>query len=64
MERWDTSIRFKPVTFQDPEETLILPASATSLRITRGSGSPRLRTSTQYSSYRRFITGARIVPPQ
>lgn len=64
MERWDTSIRFKPVTFQDPQETLVLPASATSFRITRGSGSPRLRTSTQYSSYRRFITGARIVPPQ
>ncbi|MFA5907208.1 MAG: hypothetical protein WC815_00365 [Vicinamibacterales bacterium] len=64
MERWDTSIRFKPVTFLDPEETLVLPASATSLRITRGSGTPQLRTSTRYSSYRRFITGARIVPPQ
>ncbi len=64
MERWDTSIRFKPVTFQDPHETLVLPASATSFRITRGAGTPRIRTSTQYSSYRRFITGARILPPQ
>ena len=64
MERWDTSIRFKPVTFQDPHETLVLPASATSYRITRGSGSPQLRSSTQYSSYRRFITGGRIIPPQ
>ena len=64
MERWDTSIRFKPVTFQDPHETLVLPASSTSLRITRGAGTPRLRTTTEYSSYRRFITGARIVPPQ
>lgn len=64
MERWDTSIRFKPVTFQDPPETLVLPASATSFRITRGSGMPRLRTSTQYSAYRRFITGGRILPPQ
>jgi hypothetical protein len=64
MERWDTSIRFKPVAFQDPPETLVLPASATSYRITRGSGSPRLRTSTQYTGYRRFMTGARIVPPQ
>lgn len=64
MERWDTSIRFKPVTFQDPPETLVLPASATSFRITRGSGMPRLRTSTQYSGYRRFITGGRILPPQ
>jgi len=64
MERWDTSIRFKPVTFQDPHETLVLPASATSFRITRGAGTPQLRTSTQYSSYRRFITGGRILPPQ
>lgn len=64
MERWDTSIRFKPVTFQDPPETLILPASSTSFRITRGAGTPRLRTSTQYSGYRRFMTGARILPPQ
>ncbi len=64
MERWDTSIRFKPVTFQDPHETLVLPASATSFRITRGAGTPRMWTSTQYSSYRRFITGARILPPQ
>ncbi len=64
MERWDTSIRFKPVTFQEPQETLVLPVSATSFRITRGSGSPRIRTSTQYSRYRRFMTGARIVPPQ
>ena len=64
MERWDTSIRFKPVTFEDPPETLVLPASSTSFRITRGSGTPRLRTSTQYSGYRRFITGARVLPPQ
>ena len=64
MERWDTSIRFKPVTFQDPEETLVLPASSTSFRITRGAGTPRLRTSTRYLSYRRFIPGARIITPQ
>jgi len=64
MERWDTSIRFKPVTFQEPAETLVLPVSSTSFRITRGAGSPRIRTSTQYSSYRRFITGGRVLPPQ
>lgn len=64
MERWDTSIRFKPVTFEDPPETLVLPVSSSSYRITRGAGTPSLRTSTQYASYRRFITGARIIPPQ
>ena len=63
MERWDTSMRFKPVTFEDPVETLVLPVSATSYRITRGSGTPRLRTTTEYRSYRRFLTGGRVVPP-
>jgi hypothetical protein len=62
MERWDSSIRFKRVTFQDPEETLVLPVSSSSLQITRGAGTPRLRTSTQYLAYRRFMTGGRILP--
>ena len=61
MERWDSSIRFKPVRFADPEETLVLPVSITSLRITRGSGTPRLRTTTSYSSYKRFLTDGRVV---
>jgi hypothetical protein len=61
MERMDSSIRFKAVAFGDPDETLILPVSVSSLRITRGSGTPRLRTTTQYSRYKRFLTGARVV---
>jgi len=64
MERWDSSIRFKRVTFENPEETLVLPINATTLQITRGAGTPRLRTSTQYLSYRRFLTTGRILPPQ
>jgi hypothetical protein len=64
MERWDSSIRFKAVKFDDPTETLILPISSSTLQVTRGSGTPRLRTTTQYTSYRRFMTGARVVPPQ
>jgi hypothetical protein len=61
MERHDISMRFKRVTFSDPEETLVLPVSVMSLRITRGSGSPRLRTETAYTGYRRFLTGGRLV---
>lgn len=61
MERLDTSIRFKPVTFEDPDETLMLPVSSSELRVTRGSGQPRLRTITEYSRYKRFLTGARVV---
>jgi len=52
------------VTFQDPEETLVLPVESTTLQITRGAGTPRLRTSTRYQSYRRFITAGRVIPPQ
>ena len=61
MERWDTSIRFKRVSFTNPDETLVLPASLSSMRITRGSGTPRLRTTTDYTKYQRFLTGGRVV---
>ncbi len=64
MERLDSSIRFKRVTFEDPQETLVLPVSSSTLSIMRGSGTPRLRTNTQYLAYRRFMTGARIIPPR
>lgn len=62
MERWDSSIKFKAVRFDEPNETLILPVEATTLQITRGAGTPRLRTTTKYMSYRRFMTTGRIVP--
>jgi hypothetical protein len=61
VERFDSSIRFKPVAFLEPNETLILPVTMSQLRVTRGAGTPRLRTTTEYSSYRRFLTGGRIV---
>jgi hypothetical protein len=64
MERWDSSIRFKPVRFEEPSETLILPVEATTFQVTRGAGTPRLRTTTKYTAYRRFITGGRILPQQ
>jgi hypothetical protein len=61
LERMDTSIRFKPVTFTNPDETLILPVTMSSLRVTRGSGTPRLRTTTDYTKYQRFLTTGRVV---
>lgn len=61
MERFDTSTRFKPVAFENPTETLVLPESQMSIRITRGSGTPRLRTMTQYKNYQRFLTSGRII---
>lgn len=61
LERHDISIRFKPVRFSEPDEILLLPVSSTALRITRGAGQPRLRTSIDYTHYRRFLTGARVI---
>ena len=61
MERWDTSIRFRPMTFANPDETLVLPESRSSLQVTHGAGTPRLRTTTRYKNYQRFVTGGRVV---
>ncbi len=62
VERLETTYRFKRMRFADPEETLVLPVSSTSLRITHGAGTPRTRVTTQYKQYRRFLTGGRVVP--
>lgn len=61
MERWDTAIRFKAISFTNPDETLVLPVSTSSLRIMRGAGTPRLRTNTDYKQYQRFLTGGRVI---
>lgn len=61
LERSDTTIRFARIAFTNPEESLVLPVSSSSLRVLRGGGVPRLRTITKYSDYRRFLTGARII---
>ncbi len=62
VERLDVSTRFKPVTFQDPDETLVLPVSTSSFTIARGAGTPQMWTSTDYTQYQRFLTGGRLVP--
>ena len=47
--------------FRDPDEVLLLPVSMIEMRETRGACGPRLRTTTEYTDYRRFLTGGRIV---
>lgn len=61
LERWDTSIRFGAVVFRDPEESLVLPVSSSTLQITRGGGTPRVRTEVKYADYKRFLTAARVI---
>jgi len=59
IERADSSIRYRPVPFHDPEETVLLPESIQSLTIFRGAQSYRI--SQTFSDYKRFITGGRLV---
>ncbi len=60
-ERLDSSTTYRPVTFTDPDETIMLPSSAESLTVVRNSGVPRQRTSQRFSNYQRFTTTGRIV---
>lgn len=61
IQRADSSIRYRPVVFTDPDETVLLPEAIESLQIVQGSGAPRVRTTQTFSSYRRFVSDARIV---
>lgn len=59
VERADSSVRYRPVAFHDPEETVLLPDTIESLTVFRNAQSYRI--SQTFSGYKRFITGGRIV---
>jgi hypothetical protein len=61
LERADTSLRFGRVSFSQPDESLLLPVESSEFRILRGGGISRLRTTTRYLQYKRFLTGSRVV---
>ena len=61
VERADSSIRYRPVAFHDPDETVMLPESIESLQVIRNSGVPQLRIVQRFSNYKRFITAGRVV---
>jgi hypothetical protein len=61
VERADSSIRYRPIAFHDPDEIVMLPESIESLQVIRNSGVPRLRIVQKFSNYKRFITAGRIV---
>jgi hypothetical protein len=58
-DRWSESTRYRPVTFTDPDETILLPATIESLSMSRSHGTRYTQT---YSNYRRFVTGGRVLP--
>lgn len=59
VERADSSVRYRPVVFHDPEETVLLPDTIESLTVFRNAQSYRI--SQTFTGYKRFITGGRIV---
>jgi hypothetical protein len=59
IDRYQTITTYTIVKFSDPEEALLLPASIEEVALMRGAGSHRKRQ--QFSDYRRFLTGGRIV---
>lgn len=61
VERADSTIHYTPVTFDEPDETVFLPARIESLIVVRNAGSPRLRVTQSYTGYRRFVTDGRVV---
>ena len=61
IERADSSIQYKRVSFADPEETLMLPALIETVTVIRGGSTQRNRITQRFSDYRRFLTGGRVV---
>lgn len=61
LERADMSIRYRPVAFREPDETLMLPAEITSSSMWRNGGSAGSRVTQSFSNYRRFVTAGRIL---
>ena len=60
IDRDDLTLRYKEVTFNDPDETVLLPESIESLTVFRG-GLQSIRRRQVFSDYRRFLTPGRIV---
>ena len=61
IESANSTVRYRPVAFSDPDETLLLPSSMESMTVWRNAGVARQFITHEISNYRRFVTGARIV---
>ena len=58
VEKSETSLRFSKVDFQQPDETLMLPASIHTVHVLRGVSSMRIQQT--LANYRRFLTKSEI----
>jgi hypothetical protein len=62
IDRDDLTMRYKEVSFSDPDETIVLPASVESMTVLR-SGLQSTRRTQVFSDYRRFLTASRVKDP-
>jgi hypothetical protein len=62
IDRDDLTMRYKEVSFSDPDETLLLPDSIETVTILR-SGLQSTRRTQKFSGYRRFLTESRVKDP-
>jgi hypothetical protein len=59
IDRDEVTLRFGPVTFTDPDETMLLPESIETRSVMR-TGLQSIRRTQVFSNYRRFLTSSRI----
>jgi len=62
-EKSETLVRFSRVAFQDPKQELLLPVASESTWLWRGGSVAGMKTTTEYSRYRRFRTSVEIKDP-
>ena len=63
LDRTEVSIRYKMVTFTEPNEIVLLPELLEEMVVTTGAGVPRQRTTHTFSGYQRFVTSGKLVDP-
>jgi hypothetical protein len=61
LERSDVSIRYRPVMFSEPDETIMLPSEIITSWMWRTPAFVGTRITQSFSNYRRFVTAGRIV---
>jgi hypothetical protein len=61
VQRYDSSVRYRPVEFVEPSETILLPESITEIMVVSGASRAGKRITQTYSAYKRFITAGRVV---
>jgi len=59
-EKSESTIRFRSLTFQNPEQVLLLPSSSEHTWILKGARIAGFRTTIRYTQYRRFLTNVEI----